>query len=435
MINAELIQQTEARFTERQAVRSERESRIREGAILDADDADRVRKRVQHIAQMVIETEGVGPSVPGQPPAQAVAALERIMGKSDLMSVRYLELGLRVARTVGRIQVRGPDGSHRGYGTGFRVSPRLILTNNHVLGDAATAGASRIEFDFQEGVDGKLKTSITADLDTAAFFTTDKPLDFTLVALKGEPREVGSLGWNGLSAAEGKVIAGEYVTIIQHPSGERKQLALRENQVVDVLDDFLHYRTDTSPGSSGSPVFNDQWEIVALHHSGVPKKDGSGRILTRDGKVWLSSMGDHQIDWVANEGVRISRILKHVEGLSLAGGQATLRTELLESAKGWQAGATGGKEAFGFDGLESTRAEIPWTLPLQLTIDVRPGGGITLTGAPGSRADVAHVGSLQRANGTTASVSAGELIGAFHGAESSGPAAVAPESGPEWLVG
>ena len=71
--------------------------------------------------------------------------------------------------------------------------------------------------------------------------------------------------------------------IIQHPSGERKQLALRENQVVDVLDNFLHYRTDTSPGSSGSPVFNDQWEIVALHHSGVPKKDAQGRILTKDG--------------------------------------------------------------------------------------------------------------------------------------------------------
>lgn len=435
MINAELIQQTEARFTERQSIRSERESKIREGAILEADDADRVRKRVQHIARMVIETEGVGPSVPGQPPAQAVAALERIMGKSDLMSVRYLELGLRVARTVGRIQVRGPDGSHRGYGTGFRVSPRLILTNNHVLGDATTAGASRIEFDFQEGLDGKLKTSIVAELDTAAFFTTDKALDFTLVALKGEPREVGSFGWNGLSSAEGKVIAGEYVTIIQHPSGERKQLALRENQVVDVLDDFLHYRTDTSPGSSGSPVFNDQWEIVALHHSGVPKKDGSGRILTRDGKVWVSSMGDHQIDWVANEGVRISRILKHVEGLSLPGGQATLRKELVESAKGWQAGATGGKEAFGFDGLESTWADTPWSLPLQLTIDVRPGGGITVTGPPGSRVDGAQVESLQPANGETASLTASELIGAFHGAESSGPVVAAPESGPEWLVG
>lgn len=432
MINAELLQQTEARFAERQSIRAERESRIREGAILQADDADRVRKRVQHIAQMVIETEGVGPSVPGQPPAQAVAALERIIGKSDLMSVRYFELGLRVARTVGRIQVRGPDGSNRGYGTGFRVSPRLILTNNHVLGDAATAGASRIEFDFQEGLDGKLRTSIVAELDPSAFFTTDKTLDFSLVALKAEPRGIAGYGWNGLSSAEGEVIAGEFVTIIQHPSGERKQVALRENQVIDVLDDFLHYRTDTSPGSSGSPVFNDQWELVALHHSGVPKKDSSGRILTRDGKVWVSSMGDHQIDWVANEGVRISRILKHLEGLSLAAGQAAFRKELLESARGWQPGAGGGRESFGLDGAESIRADMPLSWPLQLTIDVRP-GGISVTQSPNTRVDGAQVEKSPAVNGATASVTAGELIGAFDGAESTVATAAAPESAAEWL--
>ena len=434
MIDAEQIQRTEARFAQRQAIRSERESRIREGAILDADDADRVRKRVQHIARMVIETEGTGSTAAGQPPAQAVAALERIMGKSDLMSVRYLELGLRVARTVGRIQLRSPDGNLRGYGTGFRVSPHLILTNNHVFGDAASAGASRIEFDFQEGVDGKLKTSIVTELDPAAFFTTDKALDFTLVALKGEPKAVGALGWNGLSAQEGKVIAGEYVTIIQHPNGERKQIALRENQVIDVLDDFLQYHTDTSPGSSGSPVFNDQWEIVALHHSGVPKKDAAGRILTRDGKVWTPAMGDQQVDWIANEGIRISRILQHVAGLSLAGSQAALRKELLESAKGWQAGVAVGTESLGLYDTESTAAELPWAVPLQLTIDVRPGGGITVTGPAGARVNGARAEALASTNGTTPSPTADELFGDFYGGESSGPAAGVEEPGSGWLV-
>ena len=126
------------------------------------------------------------------------------------------------------------------------------------------------------------------------------------------------------------------MSIIQHPSGERKQLAVRENQIVDVLDNFLHYKTDTSPGSSGSPVFNDQWEIVALHHSGIPRKDASGRILTRDGKVWTAAMGETAVDWIANEGVRVSRILKHLQGLSLAGAQATLRKQLLDAGKGWR---------------------------------------------------------------------------------------------------
>lgn len=365
-MTAELLQQTAQRFVERQPARDEHLVKLRSGAVLDADTPDRVRQRVTRVARMVIETEGTATSASGQPSAATQAALERIMGKNDLMSVRYLELALRVARTVGRVHVKAGDGSHRGYGTGFLVSPRLLLTNNHVLDSAASAGASRVEMDFQENVDGRLLTSTFFSFDPATFFATDKGLDFTLVALKGDPAKGKPFGWNGLSAAEGKVIVGEYVSIIQHPSGERKQIAIRENRIVDVLESFLHYQTDTSPGSSGSPVFNDQWEIVALHHSGVPKKDAQGRLLTRDGKVWTQDMGEQQIQWVANEGVRISRILKHIEGLSLAGTQATLRKQLLDSPAGWQGGA---------GGREIDEATVPsWTAPEGAAVESWPWG-------------------------------------------------------------
>ena len=67
--------------------------------------------------------------------------------------------------------------------------------------------------------------------------------------------------------------------------------------------------TDTSSGSSGSPAFNRFWQVIALHHSGVPKKDAQGRVLTKDGKIWDSSMDETSIDWIANEGVRISAIV------------------------------------------------------------------------------------------------------------------------------
>jgi len=447
MITAELIQQTEGRFAERQAIRQERETKIRAGAVLEADDPDRVRKRVQHVARSIIETEGAG--LPAQGPG--VTALERIMGKNDLMSVRYIELALRVARTVGRVHVRGPDGAFGGYGTGFLVSPRLMLTNNHVLTDATSAGHSRVEFDFQEGLDGRLQTSIFVTLDPAAFFTTDKALDFSLVALKGDLPKIAPYGWNGLSAAEGKIIVGEYVTIIQHPGGERKQLALRENQVVDVLDNFLHYHTDTSPGSSGSPVFNDQWEIVALHHSGVPKKDAQGRILARDGRVYTSSMGVNQIDWIANEGVRISRILKHLEGLSLSGSQAALRKQVLESEKGWQGGTAAGGRELGPDELGTESTGNLWTLPLELTVDVGravSGVGIRAEASRGTPAPAGEQAARQPAtNGKPANgqptsgqpASATELASTVAALESatfqpSAPAAPA-ESALEWLVG
>ena len=72
-------------------------------------------------------------------------------------------------------------------------------------------------------------------------------------------------------------------------------------------DLFLEYTTDTLPGSSGSPAFNKDWEVVALHHSGVPEiRDGG--IMTISGTPWRTGMPDSDIHWVANEGVRVSRI-------------------------------------------------------------------------------------------------------------------------------
>src|SRR5205814_4157357 len=122
---------------------------------------------------------------------------------------------------------------------------------------------------------GKLRSPTVFQLDPKAFFVTSPAteLDFTLVALE-ETSETGSgtraFGHKPLVAVADEVLAGECVTIIQHPKGDPKQIALRENEVLHLPgneDAFLHYQTDTHPGSSGSPVFNDNWEVVALHHS------------------------------------------------------------------------------------------------------------------------------------------------------------------------
>ncbi len=442
MITAEVIREAEARFAQRQGIREEREAKIREGAILEADTPERVTQRLRHVARAIIETEGVGLPASGAPSGPAVSAIERILGKNDLMSVRYLEVGVRVARSVGRIHVRTPKGS--GFGTGFMVSPQLVLTNNHVLEDASIAGASRIEFDFQEGADGKLRTSVFLNFDPATFFVTHKGLDFSLVALKGDPKAVAKLGFNGLSAEEGKVIVGEYVSIIQHPSGERKQLALRENLIVDVLENFLHYKTDTSPGSSGSPVFNDQWEVVALHHSGIPSKDSQGRLLTRDGKLWTKAMGEHAIHWIANEGVRISRILKHVQGLSLAGAKATLRKQMLDSEKGWR-GDVSTSEIAAAALIESSpvgTSGTSWRLPLQFTIEIgQAGGGMQLMSAATPPEATAGPGPVEGAEPSeyAAAPADDELAVWRHFEGAGGPAAAAEvpareESAAEWLT-
>ena len=72
------------------------------------------------------------------------------------------------------------------------------MTNNHVLRDAAAAAASLVEFNVQDGPNGRPMTPAAFGLDPGEFFLTSPELDCTLVAVRprGESgSELEPLGW------------------------------------------------------------------------------------------------------------------------------------------------------------------------------------------------------------------------------------------------
>lgn len=334
------MKQARDRYEMRAAERTRNLRVLDRRGILYADAPERVEKRLARLgadralATAIEQTPTAattGSSLELAPDSFGadVLGLERLMGRNDLIGVGFLEAGFLAARSIGRVTVRAGGGGH--HGTGFLISPTLLMTNNHVLRTADEAGNGVIEFNFQAGLDGQPLLPVVFRLEPQTFFVTDQALDFSVVAVAqrsqdGQP--LAPFGRLPLKEAEGKVILGEIVNIIQHPNGEPKQLALRENKVVDLLDEFVHYETDTAPGSSGSPVFNDQWEVVALHHAGVPRTDEHGKPLAVDGSVWEPSMGEQRLDWKANEGVRISRVLGALRQVPMSGPAAALREEI-----------------------------------------------------------------------------------------------------------
>lgn len=260
---------------------------------------------------------------------------ERVIGERDFLGIEFLEMAAAVARFVGRVHIRSQPGRTRGFGTGFVVSPRLFLTNNHVLPSPEMARHSQVEFDYQKDRFGRPLSVVICDLEPETFFLTDRKLDFTLVAVT--EKSVGGLplanyAWVGLHAASGKALIGDALNIIQHPRGEMKQLVLRSNKLVDIFDDFVHYETDTDPGSSGSPVFSDAWNVVALHHSGVPRTDDNGNLLDIDGQIWRQGQDDPaRLAWVGNEGIRVSSLIRFIEAAQLdSSDQEELRRQLLK---------------------------------------------------------------------------------------------------------
>lgn len=301
-----------------------------------ADTPARTIARLFHAADAQTQSERMFDTDPitllpdAESPARLCGlALARIMGTSDLLSVYFLERGIAAARTVGRLTVVS-DQDRIKFATSFLVSPRLLLTNYHVLANSNDALNSFVEFDYQDAPDGRLRPTTRIPLDPATFFVTDEQLDFSLVALDSKS-ESCSFGWNRLSEEQGKVIIGECISVVQHAEGAPKQVSIRENRLLDIIGDFLHYESDTAAPSSGAPLFNDQWEVVGIHRTSIPRKDSQGRILTHDGRVWTPDMGQRQIQSIAYEGVRVSSIVRVLKELDLSGQQASLRDKLLFS--------------------------------------------------------------------------------------------------------
>lgn len=313
---------------------------------------------------------------------------ERFIGGNDLIGAQFFQVGALRSQAVGRVAIRSAGGGLRGYGTGFFVAPGLMMTNNHVLPTAASAAPSAVEMNYQIGVDGREQPKVAFALRPDVFFFTDARLDCTVVAVaeRGDNNAViAEFGFIRIVEETGKIVEGNPVNIIQHPSGALKQVGIRANKLVHVLDDFLHYETDTAPGSSGSPVFNDQWELVGLHHAGVPRKDPNGVVLARDGSPWRPDLGDEQIDWIANEGARVSVLAKGLKDLTgLNDSQKRLRNSIFEAdlSAVRSAGLSGHPKpmspAVGADGT------ITWSFPIEFSIRV-PGltmAGMPLPGAP-----------------------------------------------------
>lgn len=265
-----------------------------------APAADVVRKRRDFLAASLSTS------------SEAADTLERILQGNELQPISYLERGAIAAKAVARIAIR--SASLSGWGTGFLISPRVLLTNHHVLPDASVGHGSLAQFGFELSIADQKLDPVAFELDPDALFFTSAELDFTAIAVNPEAissrTRLEDYGWLPLLETEGKAFEGEWLTIVQHPAGERKQVCVRENRLIKRAEQVLWYSSDTLSGSSGSPVFNNDWFVVALHHMGVPEYRDD-KIQTIDGRDFDGrSMDETQIKWVANEGIRASRIAR-----------------------------------------------------------------------------------------------------------------------------
>ena len=235
-----------------------------------------------------------------------------------------------------------------GWGSGFLLSNSLFMTNNHVIPNKAFCDDVNMQFMYQDNYNTEPAiTSEFFETNEHSFFHTNANLDYTIVRLKRKPykfriattgayrlgedmaapsyptkheyadtQQIEELRYlndfitkeQPISAFDpGRILqifgytpgskygfitlrptvsypVGLRLNVIQHPQGRKKEVVVQQNELTDVHTNIIHYFSDTDYGSSGSPVFNNTWDLMALHHAREPSES-------------------------ANEGIRIDKIV------------------------------------------------------------------------------------------------------------------------------
>jgi len=227
------------------------------------------------------------------------ASFEKVFGKASFLSYAKYVAGIERAKAVARVEDKDGDPQ----GTGFIVHgrdlsekwakyPQLLMTNAHVISDGdpkAALGPEQARFSFYghtqgsppiRRVDKVLWTSSFDDLDTTIVLMDNDLPGIQPYTQAGRPPKPGS---------DSKIF------VIGYPGGGGLNFSLFDSYCLDYdgsrgaqqLGRKIHYRTPTEPGSSGSPVFNQNWELLALHHAGdeaMPKLNGdSGTYQANEG--------------------------------------------------------------------------------------------------------------------------------------------------------
>lgn len=220
---------------------------------------------------------------------------EALLGDERFESINWFREALERCRAVARIE----DKYGQGIGTGFLVhGPDLhsslpaavLVTNHHVIPEALPMSKAYVAF---QGLEPTREGPRRSQIRELRLESGKGELDATVAVLDHVPEGATTCPVAaGMPLRDASPPPRAYV--IGHPRGlDMPRLSIHDNRLLDWDDTLVHYRSPTQKGSSGSPVFTREWELIALHHYG---DEQVRRLHGADGF------------YPANQGVRIDQI-------------------------------------------------------------------------------------------------------------------------------
>jgi len=160
-------------------------------------------------------------------------------------------------------------GGDRYDGTGFVISPDgYMLTNWHVVADSAHAEPDTVWVTMADQSTGRY----------ADVVATSRERDVALIKVRGyQGPHLTAIDWAGTKARQ-----GEPAALIGYPAGSGfardRTSIVRTSMTAGILSrvtaDLIQFDGMTTGGSSGSPVFNADGEVISVHRAGLRQGPG-----------------------------------------------------------------------------------------------------------------------------------------------------------------
>ena len=160
-------------------------------------------------------------------------------------------------------------GGERYDGTGFVISSDgYMLTNWHVVADSANQAPDTVWVTMADQSAGRY----------ADVVATSRERDLALIKLRGfQGPYLTGIDWAGTKARQ-----GEPAALIGYPAGSGfardRGSVVRTSMTAGILSrvtaDLIQFDGMTTGGSSGSPVFNADGEVISVHRAGLRQGPG-----------------------------------------------------------------------------------------------------------------------------------------------------------------
>ncbi|RPH79310.1 MAG: DUF4071 domain-containing protein [Nitrospiraceae bacterium] len=197
---------------------------------------------------------------------------EAVWGSDSYVRLQWMDTMYQRCASVARVEHATTGDPH---GTGFLVrgdslSPNwgekpVFVTNAHVVSNDPL-NESLLQPADAVAKFTRLPNFPPVKLGELLFSSSRARLDVSILRIEA-PAEAAVLTsadyLTDLPQAGGQL---QRLYVIGHPRGGELAVSLYDNSLVGYEGDYVHYRSPTEGGHSGSPVFTRQWKLLALHH-------------------------------------------------------------------------------------------------------------------------------------------------------------------------